>query len=105
MDSSSIKTAGTKVMKVLRDTGPGGYCVALVRDRQHQTFWGIRWNGDDEHSGFPTARGYPVWFILPDEVQRILVSSFEVMAEVAGKDRMKRHEGPALVEINGNQVV
>src|SRR5687767_6435541 len=105
MEPTQITTAGTKVVKLLRDTGPGGYSLAKVRDRNHQTFWGIRWNGDEDASGYPTARGYPVWFILPDEVERVVVSAFEVMAEVAGKDRMRRHEGKAFVEINGTEVV
>jgi hypothetical protein len=105
MDPTEITTAGTKVVKLLRDTGPGGYSIAKVRDRHHQTFWGIRWNGDDDESGYPTARGYPVWFILPDEVERVLVPAFEVMAEVAGNARMKRHEGKAPIEINRAPVV
>ena len=105
MNPMEITTAGTKVVKLLRDTGPGGYSIAMVRDRTRQTFWGIRWNGDENESGYPTARGYPVWFILPDEVERVLVPPFEVMAEVAGRDRMRRHEGKALVEINRRPVV
>ncbi len=44
---------------------------------------GIRWNGGSEgdSKGQPTSRGYPTWYILPQEVMDVLQ-----------KDRKKAHE-------------
>lgn len=44
---------------------------------------GIRWNGgvEGDSKGQPTSRGYPTWYILPQEVM-----------DVFQKDRKKAHE-------------
>ena len=36
---------------------------------------GIRWNGDEDTKGNPTSRGYPTWFILPEEFHDFVLNS------------------------------
>jgi len=36
----------------------------------------MRWNGEKEgHKGNPISRGFPTWFVLPDETYKMFVSS------------------------------
>lgn len=63
-----------EVLDVLYDGGEGDVSVARIhyRDELNQPFvecTGIRWNGDLRvgSKGMPLSRGYPVWFVIPDE--------------------------------------
>ena len=50
---------------------------ALLRNPANQEYYGIRWNGDEGENGYPTSRGKPVWFSLPEEVSNVLNAHFK----------------------------
>lgn len=63
-----------EVLDVLYDSGEWGVSVARIRyrDELNQQFkecTGMRWNGnlDEDNKGMPVSRGYPIWFVIPDE--------------------------------------
>ena len=63
-----------EVLDVLYDSGEWGVSIARIRyrDELNQPFkecTGMRWNGnlDEDNKGMPVSRGYPVWFVIPDE--------------------------------------
>lgn len=63
-----------EVMDVLYDSGEWGVSVARIRyrDKKNQPFkecTGMRWNGSlgKGNKGMPVSRGFPVWFVIPDE--------------------------------------
>lgn len=61
---------------VLRDGGPGGWSlVKLIWDGKES--YGIRWNGSDKDNGIgnPQSRGVPTWFILPDNLEKLVEAS------------------------------
>jgi len=58
-------------VEVIYDGGEGSYSLALVDGST-----GIRWNGsEDKPKGNPTSRGYATWFILPDAIAQLILSS------------------------------
>lgn len=68
-----------KVLDVLYDGGEWDVSVArlLYRDdlnAPYEECTGIRWNGnlDEGNKGMPLSRGYPVWFIIPQEFSECL---------------------------------
>lgn len=76
-EPQDVTTSGIEVVTVLRNTGNDGWSIARLR-KNHQTWLGIRWNGDGDRPGYPSARGYPVWFTLPEEVAKVLEEKFGV---------------------------
>jgi hypothetical protein len=55
-------------LRVLLNTGEGGYSLAAMRWDGTEAL-GVRWNGGpDNLLGNPQSRGIPTWFILPDEI-------------------------------------
>ena len=70
-EPKDVTTSGIEVVEVLRDAGPNEWSIARLR-KNYVTSLGIRWNGDGERPGYPSARGYPVWFQIPDEVAEII---------------------------------
>jgi hypothetical protein len=95
MKPHNIKTGGTRVLKVIRNTGPHGFSVAKLMDRNNQQFYGMRWNGEsDSDVGYPNARGYPVWFSIPDEIERIIIPHYEIMTEVRGMHKALDEDKP-----------
>ena len=60
---------------VIYDGGEGSYAVANIVWDGHETV-GIRWNGGGDGpfpgEGNPQSRGYPTWFVLPDEIAEIV---------------------------------
>ncbi len=71
INPSTITTGGITVLEVLRNTGANGYSVARIQPKIGGTYLGIRWNGepDPSHRGYPTSRGYPVFFAIPEEME------------------------------------
>lgn len=64
-----------KSVKVIYDTGPveGSWSVAQLEWGDKPAI-GIRWNGDSSNStGTPQARGNPVWFIIPPELEDVVL--------------------------------
>ena len=61
-----------KKVDVLYDAGPvdQSWSVAQLEYKGSPAV-GIRWNGDENNNiGTPQARGNPVWFVLPRELER-----------------------------------
>ena len=60
---------------VIYNGGEGSYAVANIVWDGHETV-GIRWNGGGDGpfpgEGNPQSRGYPTWFVLPDEIAEIV---------------------------------
>jgi len=63
---------------VIYDDGDGSYAIAKIEwDKKSAT--GIRWNGSDSKKGpypkigFPQSFGYGTWFILPDEIDQLIL--------------------------------
>jgi hypothetical protein len=67
-------------VRVIHDGGEESFSLALL-EWESGTCIGIRWNiarrewedptkvrEERECVGMPTSRGYPVWFILPDDI-------------------------------------
>lgn len=57
-----------KLKYVIYDGGSNSYSLAKgIWDNKNATV--IRWNGNNENKkGHPISRGYPTWFILPEEI-------------------------------------
>ena len=74
IDPATITTSGIKVLKVLHNDGPDGYSVARIKDARGVTYLGMRWNGSDDENekGYPTSRGFPVFFSVPAELEPVL---------------------------------
>lgn len=69
-----------KIIQVIHDGGNDGYSVAKI-EWDEEPCLAIRWNiaarewddpakqsGQKVCVGMPSSRGYPVWFVLPDEI-------------------------------------
>jgi hypothetical protein len=53
--------------------GEGGWSLARL-DWEGQTRLGIRWNGDaDSAIGNPQSHGLPTWFVIPGELEPLLL--------------------------------
>lgn len=77
MDPSKIKTSGITIHKVICDTGAGGYAMVEFSHRgRGERSYGVRWNGQEEEIGYPSARGYPVFFELPREMAEVLLGHY-----------------------------
>lgn len=63
---TSPQWAEIKIEEVILDTGSHGFSVAKLWYEGELSI-GIRWNGTDKHIGMPSARGNPIWFIMPNE--------------------------------------
>ena len=60
--------------------GPGGWSIARV-NWDHEDRIGIRWNGGDGPGvGNPQSRGNATWFILPPELDEIVLNKIEEFA-------------------------
>lgn len=83
VDPRSITTSGIRVTKVLHDDGADGFSVARIKLPNGASHLGMRWNGESESEdgaergtlGYPTSRGKPVFFTIPDELEG-LISAF-----------------------------
>ena len=64
-----------RAVEVLFDSGPneGGWSLARL-DWSGKTCLGIRWNGDEESAiGNPQSHGLPTWFVIPKELEPMLL--------------------------------
>lgn len=61
------------------------WSMALGRWRSEDGNWrpvlAQRWNGEGGAKGNPVSRGYPTWFILPDETYELYADSEFIPAE------------------------
>jgi len=64
-------------VEILYNSGPGGWSVARVNWEEEDRI-GIRWNGADGPGvGNPQSRGNATWFILPDELQEVILNRID----------------------------
>lgn len=83
-------------VRVIYDGGDGSFSVAKI-DWEGQPCLVMRWNvarrewhdakkvaGNKTCAGMPTSRGYPVWFVIPDE---LLDSNSEVWRLIREKTK------------------
>jgi tRNA(fMet)-specific endonuclease VapC len=69
----------------------GAFAVAWGQDSTGQQRLAMRWNGDDDHLGYPTSFGRgPLWFFLPPEL---------TLPVVRGLLGHRRSDGFAIAEI------
>ena len=77
-----------RALQVLHNTGPCGWSAARV-NWEEQDRIGIRWNGgpDDPGIGNPQSRGNATWFILPQELENVVLDKIEEMNHRALAER------------------
>jgi len=73
--------ASIRSVEVLYNRGRGQWSVARVTWEDRERI-GIRWNGDDDGPGIgnPQSRGNATWFILPDELQEVILDRIDDLA-------------------------
>lgn len=78
MHPKDATTRSIKVIRVVRNSGPGGFSMAELSNGIER-LWGIRWNGEADSNGYPTSRGHPVWFLLPEEMVQPLLVHYQAL--------------------------
>jgi hypothetical protein len=73
--------ASIRSVEVLYNRGPGEWSVARVTWEDRERI-GIRWNGGEDGPGIgnPQSRGNATWFILPDELQDVILNRIDDLA-------------------------
>jgi hypothetical protein len=68
-------------VEVLYNRGQGGWSVARVTWEGRERI-GIRWNGGDDGPGIgnPQSRGNATWFILPEELEEVILNKIDDLA-------------------------
>ena len=60
--------------------GPGGWSAASINWEGSEAI-GIRWNGEEGSGiGNPQSRGNATWFILPNELQEVILNRIDDLA-------------------------
>lgn len=70
--------ASVRSVEVIHSTGNGGWSLARIGWEDSQSI-GIRWNGSSDEPGIgtPQSRGNPTWFILPGDLQDVILAKVE----------------------------
>ena len=70
--------ASVRSVEILHSTGSGGWSVARVGWEGSQRV-GIRWNGAKGGPGIgnPQSRGNATWFLLPEDLQGVILERVE----------------------------
>jgi hypothetical protein len=72
--------ASIRSVEILYNSGPGGWSVASI-DWNGEEAVGIRWNGNEGSGiGNPQSRGNATWFILPNELNEVILSRVDDLA-------------------------
>ena len=75
--SVTAPQANWQLIDVLHETDD--WSLALGRWKKEDGTWkpvlAIRWNGWDGSKGSPISRGYPTWFVLPDDTDDLYIGS------------------------------
>jgi hypothetical protein len=68
-------------VEVLYNRGQGSWSVARVTWEGRERI-GIRWNGGDDGPGIgnPQSRGNATWFILPEELEEVILNKIDDLA-------------------------
>jgi hypothetical protein len=84
IDPEQVTSPRNKVngpIMVLCNTGDGGYSIVNANYGGEVSTL-IRWNGTaGDDKGYPTDRGQPTWFRLPDEIAKLVESALAIRCE------------------------
>jgi len=74
--------ASWELKSVIHNTGQGGWSAA-EGEWDGSPCLAVRWNGSDtdEGVGNPQSRGYPTWFVIPDELQSVVRQEIDRLGE------------------------
>nr|OYN53179.1 hypothetical protein B7L51_01265 [Pectobacterium carotovorum] len=82
-DVTSPQNKFKRLVEIIVNSGPEGFSLAWIdwddlADGKVEKVLAIRWNGyleDDGtlNKGYPVNRGFPSWFIVPVELEHLLV--------------------------------
>lgn len=97
IEVTSPKNKFMKLNEVLVNTGPTGFTLAKIQwddaaDGSDEEVLAIRWNGYREpdkslNKGHPVIRGYPTWFIIPVELEKIfLIDSENYLSKITPRN-------------------
>ncbi|MDC5074681.1 hypothetical protein OHW30_08230 [Acinetobacter baumannii] len=93
---SDVRTPkkNVKGVHVLYDGAKDSFSIAVLKwaddaTGQIKEKLALRWNGSEESpKGFPTAKGNPSWFIIPEKLVEILRAKALELNEVEGKAKV-----------------
>lgn len=73
--------ASIRSVEILYSTGNGGWSVARVGWEGSERV-GIRWNGAEHGPGIgnPQSRGNATWFILPEELEKVILEKVDELS-------------------------
>lgn len=91
-DVKSPQNRFVSMEKVIVNNGPQGFSLAWIMwddaaDGKVEKVLALRWNGylDSEgnlNKGHPVIRGYPTWFIVPVELEAVLLSRDDYLINI-----------------------
>ncbi len=89
-----------EILQILHDGGVDSYSVAKIKWNGNDVI-GVRWNvaqrewdnvdklsGKQKCVGMPSSRGYPVWFVLPNDFLQV---DSEIVKILQNATKNKRH--------------
>ncbi|MFJ1259026.1 hypothetical protein [Cupriavidus sp. CuC1] len=90
---TSPKTTWT-LKSVIHNTGQGGWSAA-EGTWDGEPCLAIRWNGSDSDSGVgsPQSRGYPTWFVVPQELQLTVRQQIGLLQQATVSCEITRPDG------------
>ena len=66
-------------LRVIYDSGDGGWSLGKMIYENEEVI-GIRWNGDEKTPlGHPISNSHPVWFILPQDISKLVEAYATIM--------------------------
>lgn len=74
-------------LEVIYDGGENSWALAEMKWDENKAV-GLRWNGGSNDQRFPgignpQSRGVPTWFILPDEIAKVVISMLEASKKIS----------------------
>ena len=73
MKPSEVNPRNFKVKYILFETYD--FSIAYGNWNQQENCLAMRWNGNENESGYPKTFGHPVWFIIPNDMTFVLAKS------------------------------
>ncbi len=79
-------------VEILHSTGSGGWSVARVEWEGSERI-GIRWNGSKDGPGIgnPQSRGNATWFLLPEELEKVILEKVEEVSMSGPNGLLERY--------------
>lgn len=76
-------------IEVIIDRGENSWSLARMK-WDGSSVIAMRWNGGSNHGipsiGNPQSRGYPTWFVVPDDVGELIEKSFKLSSKKKSQD-------------------